>query len=138
MEGELIEIHSIFEPLYKNFRYFFVSMNMMAIPILQNLLISSQPDLEKMSALQLSIKVGEFNTLFYSTKKSIEEFNHDTNLRRLDNGQVKCDINNLLIHFSKNIFSYQVAVVVKPKPTLRLLLKNSHKASEIKRKMFDL
>ena len=48
------------------------------------------------------------------------------------------NINNLLIHFSKNIFSYQVAVVVKPKPTLRLLLKNSYKTSAIKRKMFDL
>jgi len=43
------------------------------------------------------------------------------------------NINNFLIHFSKNIFSYQVAMVVKPKPTLRLLLKNSHKTSEMKK-----
>ena len=48
------------------------------------------------------------------------------------------NINNFLIHFSKNIFSYQVAMVAKPKPTLRLLLKNSHKTSEMKRKKVDL
>ncbi|MGD0276865.1 MAG: bifunctional glycosyltransferase/class I SAM-dependent methyltransferase [Syntrophales bacterium] len=48
------------------------------------------------------------------------------------------NINNVLIYFSKDIFSYQVAVVVKPKPTLRLLLKNSYKTSEMKRKMLDL
>ena len=48
------------------------------------------------------------------------------------------NINNLLIHCSKNIFSYQVAAVVKPKPTLGLLLKNSQKTSEMKRKKVDL
>lgn len=96
-----IEIHPIFEPINKNFRYFFVSMNMMALPVLQSLLIKSQPDLEKMPALQLSVKVEEFNTLFYLTKRSIEEFNQDTNLRRLDNGLITCDINALLIPYAR-------------------------------------
>jgi glycosyltransferase involved in cell wall biosynthesis len=51
----------------------------------------------------------------------------DTRLARL-----LLAINHALIYLSKHLFSYQIAVVARPRPTLRHLLKNARDASEVK------
>lgn len=41
-------------------------------------------------------------------------------------------LNAMLIGLSKSMFSYQIAVVARPRPTLRHLLKNAREVSEVK------
>jgi hypothetical protein len=44
-------------------------------------------------------------------------------------------INRVLIFFSKSLFSYQVAIIAKPLPTLEQLLEDAHEAK--KKKLSD-
>jgi glycosyltransferase involved in cell wall biosynthesis len=47
-------------------------------------------------------------------------------------------VNGLFIHLSKTIFSYQMLFVVKPRPTLALLLQRSRKTSEMLTQEFSV
>lgn len=93
-------VHPIFKFLDKNFRFFFIGMNMMMVPVFQNDLIREFKD--SRPVIEITVDFPPAKNLQYDVQETIFEFNREVGLKK-DGSKITCNLNSLIIPWARQV-----------------------------------